>query len=76
MPDILSVILIVAVLGQAASIAALWRKIGNLENAIKKACPFGGCPFYERAMHEAAPERDILLRLKPVIERVNKPVAT
>ena len=70
MPEGLIIGLILAVLAQSAALATLWRKIGQLESIIKKACPFGKCPFYERAIEEAAPEREILLKIQPVVERV------
>jgi hypothetical protein len=44
--------LVFAVVAQSAII---WRKLGNLEQAVKKAgCPFGPCPIFKRAQDEAA----------------------
>jgi hypothetical protein len=39
--------------------AVMWRKIGNLEEAVKKSCPWGAdnCPSFKRAKEEAAPAR-------------------
>ena len=46
--------LVIAVVGQSALI---WYKLGSLERAVKKACPFGICPVFKRAQEEAAPQR-------------------
>jgi hypothetical protein len=41
--------------------AAMWRRIGQMETAMKKICPWGvdGCPSFKRAAVEAAPPRDV-----------------
>jgi hypothetical protein len=49
--------LFLAVIG---SQAAIWFKLGSLERTVKKSCPFGKCPVFERALNEAAPKRDII----------------
>ena len=46
--------LILAFVGQSG---VIWWRLGRLEAAIKKPCPFGACPLYERAKGEAAPGR-------------------
>lgn len=35
--------------------AAMWRKIGQLETAVKNICPWGinGCPSYNSAKNKA-----------------------
>jgi len=43
--------LIICFIGQTALV---WNKLGKIEGAVKKSCPFGQCPVYERAKHEAA----------------------
>ncbi len=48
-------ILIAAFIAQTALVN--WR-LGKLEGAVKKTCPFGTCPVFERAKDEAAPKRD------------------
>ncbi len=53
--DGISIGVIVAIIGQSG---LMWYKLGALERTVKRACPFGTCPFYERAKHEVAPERD------------------
>lgn len=52
--DNLTIGLIVTMITQTAT---LWYKMGRIESAVKKACPFGACPLYERATAEAAPKR-------------------
>lgn len=32
--------------------ALLWRKMGQLESAVKKSCPFGTCPLQLRAIKD------------------------
>ena len=50
--------LFLAVLGVSVTgNCALWFKMGRLEQTIKKMCPFGKCPLFERAVKEAAPDR-------------------
>jgi hypothetical protein len=48
----------VLVVGQATATGVMWFRIGILTKSVEKACPFGRCPLYERAKHEAAPSRD------------------
>lgn len=50
-------LLIGLIIAYVASTGVIWRKLGQLENAVKKSCPFGKCPIFERSKHEAAPNR-------------------
>ena len=41
--------------------AAMWRRIGQMEEKLKKICPWGinNCPSFRRAAEEAAPPREV-----------------
>ena len=50
--------LLVGLLGVVVTgFSALWWRVGRVESAVKKSCPFGTCPFYNRAIKEVAPPR-------------------
>ena len=51
--------LIIAFVGQSG---VIWWRLGRLEAAIKKPCPFGACPIYERSKIEAMPSRAVTER--------------
>lgn len=42
-------ILLTANLAQTGVIISLSRKVGQLEKAVKNACPWGSCPSFEKA---------------------------
>jgi len=54
------IITTLAVIFSAVLNAALWRRIGRMEEAIKQICPWGkdNCPSFTRAKEEAAPPRE------------------
>jgi len=43
-------IMLTAFIGQTA---ILYRKIGKIEELVKRSCPFGSCPFFKSANMEA-----------------------
>ena len=45
-------ILLTANLTQSGVIFSLTRKVTKLEDAVKKACPWGSCPSYMKAKAE------------------------
>ena len=57
MNDALLITIFLAILGNMGLTGFVWRKLGKVEKAVDIACPFGKCPFYERAKKEAAKVR-------------------
>ncbi len=53
----LSGLIITVLLANGAQTALIWRKLGQVESVVKRACPFGTCPIFKRATNEAAPKR-------------------
>lgn len=55
------IITTLAVVFSAVLNAALWRRIGRMEEAMKNICPWGknNCPSFKRASVEAAPVREV-----------------
>lgn len=59
LPDVALIVTTSGVVISTLLNAAMWRRIGQMEEKMKKMCPWGAdkCPSFERARNEASPPR-------------------